>query len=301
MQLSHWQFDTGNLELLAKQAVEGFIIGLHKSPFHGFSVEFAEHRLYNQGDSLKHIDWKVYAKSDKMFVKKFEEETNLKCNIAVDISPSMAFGDEQISKIQFASLGAAAIMQLLRKQLDASGLTLFTDTVTWRSAIKSSERHYKSLITQLEILLANGLQGNSATNLPRVLHELAETLAPRSLLVVFSDFLDDAEREKSFFEALQHLRFMKIEVIIFHVGVGKQEWEFHFDNRPYEFQDLETGEKVKLKPSEVKDLYRKELESYFARLQHHCIQLGIDFVPCNTQTNINEILQSYLLRRNKLM
>ena len=301
MQLSSWQFDTGNLELLAKQAVEGFIIGLHKSPFHGFSVEFAEHSLYNHGDSLKHIDWKVYAKSDKMFTKKFEEETNLKCNIAIDISPSMAFGKENVSKIQFASLGAAAIMQLLRKQLDASGLTFFTDTIDWRSALKSSERHYKGLITELEILLANGLQGKRTTNLPMVLHELAETLAPRSLLVIFSDFLDDSERERSFVEALQHLRFMKIEVIIFHVGVGDQEWEFNFENRPYEFEDLETAEKVKLKPSDVKAFYKKEIETYFGNLQQHCTQLGIDFVPCNTQTSMNVILQSYLFRRNKLM
>src|SRR5690606_38632289 len=135
------------------------------------------------GDSLKHIDWKVFAKSDKMFVKKFEEETNLKCNIAIDISPSMAFGDDNGSKIQFASLCAAAIMQLLRRQLDAAGLALFTNTINWRSTMKSSERHYKSLITQLEIMLAKGLQDNNATNLPKVLHELAETLAPRSLLI----------------------------------------------------------------------------------------------------------------------
>lgn len=300
MQLSTLKFDTGNLELLARQVVEGFIIGLHKSPFHGFSVEFAEHRLYNVGDNLRHIDWKVYAKRDKMFVKKFEEETNMRCCIALDISKSMSFPKEGISKIQFASLGAAAIMQLLRKQLDASGLFLFADQVYSSTPIKSSERHYKSLITDLERLLAVPLT-HTNTNLPAVLHEMADTLPQRALVVVFSDFMDDISREEEFYTALQHLKFMKQEVVIFQVGDGKKEWDFEFENRPYEFVDLETQERIKLKPAEVKQQYVVALRAYHQRLEEQCQRYNVDLVKCDTNTDMNMILQTYLLKRNKLM
>lgn len=300
MRLSTLKFDTGNLELLARQVVEGFIIGLHKSPFHGFSVEFAEHRLYNQGDNLKHIDWKVYAKRDKMFVKKFEEETNMRCCIAIDVSTSMAFPKVGMSKIQFASLGAAALMQLLKRQLDASGLYFFADRVLRSTAIRSSERHYKTLITDLEILLAAPLS-HTGTNLPAVLHEMAETLPQRALVVVFSDFLDDPGREDEFYTALQHLKFMKQEVIIFQVGDAQKEWAFEFENRPYEFVDLETNERLKLKPAEVKQRYIETLQAYHQRVEQQCQRHNIDLVKCDTNADMNLILQTYLLKRNKLM
>ncbi|OJV54877.1 MAG: hypothetical protein BGO31_16155 [Bacteroidetes bacterium 43-16] len=300
MQLSSLRFDTGNLELLAKQVVEGFIIGLHKSPFHGFSVEFAEHRVYNAGDNLRHIDWKVFARRDKMFIKKFEEETNLRCRIAIDISRSMSFPETGISKIQFACLGAASIMQLLRKQLDAAGLSLFADKVYWSSPLKSSERHHKSLIVEMERLLAQDLT-HSNTNLPDVLHEIAETSPQRSLVILFSDFMDDISREQDFYTALQHLKFSKQEVIIFQVGDGKKEWDFEFENRPYEFVDLETQARIRLKPAEVKVQYLEALNAYHKRLEQQCLKFGIDLIRCDIHTDMEHILQSYLIRRNKLM
>lgn len=300
MQLSSLRFDTGNLELLAKQVVEGFIIGLHKSPFHGFSVEFAEHRVYNAGDNLRHIDWKVFARRDKMFIKKFEEETNLRCRIAIDISRSMSFPETGISKIQFACLGAASIMQLLRKQLDAAGLSLFADKVYWSSPVKSSERHHKSLIVEMERLLAQELT-HSETNLPDVLHEIAETSPQRSLVILFSDFMDDISREQDFYTALQHLKFSKQEVIIFQVGDGKKEWDFEFENRPYEFVDMETQARIRLKPAEVKVQYLEALNAYHKRLEQQCLKFGIDLIRCDIHTNMEHILQSYLIRRNKLM
>ncbi|HTO15976.1 MAG TPA: DUF58 domain-containing protein [Edaphocola sp.] len=300
MILSELQFNTGNLEFLAKQVVEGFIIGLHKSPFHGFSVEFAEHRLYNPGDNLKHVDWKVFGKRDKMFVKRFEEETNLRCCIAIDTSTSMWLAKDNISKLQFSCLGATAIMQLLRKQLDASSLCLFSNEVHYHSPVKSSERHYKSLVTEMERLLANPPE-NKSTDLPAVLHQLAETLPKRSLLIVFSDFMDDLEKEEDFYLALQHLKFMKQEIIIFQVGDGKQEWEFEFENRPYQFVDLETGAKLKLNPKEVRPYYLEAISAYNQRLEEHCLQYNIDLIKTDIQLDINKILETYLIKRNKLM
>lgn len=299
MQLNQ-PFDTGNLELLARQVVEGFIIGLHKSPFHGFSVEFAEHRLYNPGDNLRYIDWKVYGKSDKMFVKKFEEETNLKCCIAIDTSASMRFPESGMNKLYFSCLAAAALMQLLRKQLDATALKLFADQVYWSSPIKSSERHYKMLITEMEkLLLAPSTEGQ--TNLPHILHHIAETMPKRSLVIVFSDFMDDLSREEAFYDSLQHLKHQQNEVIVFHVGEGSKEWEFAFENRPYEFVDMETGQKIKLKPEQVKEQYLDQLKAYHQRLYEHCAQYNIDLVACDINTSMDIILQQYLRKRNKLM
>ncbi|HRP89513.1 MAG TPA: DUF58 domain-containing protein [Edaphocola sp.] len=301
MKISEFQFNIGNLELLARQVVEGFIIGLHKSPFHGFSVEFAEHRLYNPGDNLKYVDWKVFGKRDKMFVKKFEEETNLKCCIAIDTSSSMWLSKQDgVSKMQFSCLAAAALMQLLRKQLDATGLCLFSDKVHFQSLVKSSERHYKTLISEMEKLLIHPPE-HKATNLPAVLHQLAETLPKRSFLIVFSDFLDDPEREEEFYTALQHLKFMKQEVIVFQVGDGKQEWDFEFENRPYQFVDLETGEKLKLNPKEVRPYFLEAVNAYNKRLEAHCLQYNIDLTKVDIQLDIYKILENYLIKRNKLM
>lgn len=300
MQLSKQSFDTGNLELLAKQVVDGFIIGLHKSPFHGFSVEFAEHRLYNPGDNLRYIDWKVYGKSDKMFVKKFEEETNLKCCIAIDSSASMHYPAQGMSKLYFSCLGAAAIMQLLKKQLDATCLQFFSNKTNWSSPVKSSERHYKMLLTEMEKLLVAPPAARQ-TDLPAVLHEIAETMPQRSLVIIFSDFMEDVRREQDFYNALQHLRHQKNEVIIFHVGDGDKEWNFEFDNRPYEFVDMETGERIKLKAGEVKDIYTDKIKAYHKRLYEHCIKHNIDLVSCDIKGDMNIILQQYLSKRNKLM
>lgn len=290
----------GKLELLAKQVVEGFIIGLHKSPFHGFSVEFAEHRLYNPGDNLRYIDWKVYGRKDKMFVKKFEEETNLRCCIAIDTSSSMLFDNGGLSKLQYACVSAASLMLLLKRQLDACGLLLFDERIHWKSPIKSTPRHYKMLMTELERLLLHKTEKKS-TELAASLHQIADTLHQRSLVLVFSDYLTDPEQEADFYDALQHLKHNKHEVVIFQIGEGQKEWDFSFENRPIEFVDLESGEKVKLQPNEYRDTYASAIQAFHQRLQQNCLKYHIDLVSCDINEPYESVLQRYLLKRNKMM
>jgi len=206
--------DLGNLELLAKQVVEGFIIGLHKSPFHGFSVEFAEHRLYNPGESTKNIDWKVFARTDKLFTKRFEEETNLRCQIVIDASSSMYFPKESESnKLQFSSLAAAALMNLLKKQRDAFGLSIFDSAVRNHTKAKSSTAHYRLLLTYLDKLL-NNPEDNKTTAAAQALHQIADSIHRRSLVVIFSDMFEQSEATDQLFSALQHLKHNKHEVIL---------------------------------------------------------------------------------------
>ncbi|HPI54146.1 MAG TPA: DUF58 domain-containing protein [Chitinophagaceae bacterium] len=225
-----------NIEFLAKQVVEGFIIGLHKSPFHGFSVEFAEHRLYNSGDNLKHIDWKVYGRSDKLFIKKFEEETNLRCQLIIDTSSSMHFPEEGTlpNKLQFSCLAAASLITLMKKQLDAVGLTLFHESIQLHTKCKSNTVHQKMLMTELERAAATqvGMQSTQAAN---VLHQVAENIHKRSLVIIFSDMFDRVSDAEGIFDALKHLKYNKHEVVLFHVQDKKQEVEFDYENRPYEF------------------------------------------------------------------
>src|SRR5688572_15212237 len=180
---------SGSLELLARQLVEGFITGLHKSPYHGFSVEFAEHRLYNEGESTRHIDWKVYGRTDKLFTKQYEEETNLRCLIAIDTSSSMFYSEETNAKIRFSTYVAAALATLLSRQRDAVGLCLFSDKIDTLTPVKSSSTHVGKLFIQLEHLL-NQKKSSTHTRVAQVLHEVAEKIHKRSLVVIFSDMFD---------------------------------------------------------------------------------------------------------------
>lgn len=297
--------DLGNLELLAKQVVEGFIIGLHKSPFHGFSVEFAEHRLYNQGESLKNVDWKVYARSDKMFTKKFEEETNLRCQIVIDGSSSMYFPEEQLNKsgipnkMQFSALAAAALMNLLKKQRDAFGLSIFDEEVQYHSKAKSSTTHYRLLLTHLEKLI-NNPERNKSTSAADALHQIAESVHKRSLVMIFSDMFEHGADMESIFAALQHLKHAKHEVVLFHVTDKAKELEFEFENRPYVFVDMETGEEVKLQSNQVKDYYVEQVQKFTEELKMKCLQYRIDFVEADINAGYRPILQSYLVKRGKM-
>ena len=291
-----------NLELIAKQVVEGFIIGLHKSPFHGFSVEFAEHRLYNQGDSLRHIDWRVYGKTDKMFVKRFEEETNLRCCLVLDTSSSMHYPmeDQKLSKLQFAALASASILQLLKRQLDAASLAMFDEDIHYMSACRSSNSHYRMLTLELEKSLRYSPQ-NKRTNAAAALHQIAELMHKRSLIVVFSDMMDDLDKTEELFAALQHLRYNKHEVILFHVIEGKHETSFEFENRPYEFIDLESGEKIKLQPHQVKDQYTSQMKDFQHMIESRCHQYKIDRVPVDLTEPVDQVLYSFFMKRNKLL
>lgn len=291
-----------NLELIARQVVEGFILGLHKSPFHGFSVEFAEHRLYNQGDPLRHIDWRVYGRTDKLFVKRFEEETNLRCCLVLDTSSSMQYprDTQKVNKLQFSCVAAASLLQLMKRQLDASALALFDESVYYMSDCRSSHSHNRMLMNELQRTL-NLSTDNKVTNAAAALHLVAEQMHKRSLVVIFSDMMDDAERIDDLFAAMQHLRYNKHEVILFHVADGAQEVAFEFENRPYEFVDMESGERVKLQPQQVKEQYIEKMNQFRAEIEQRCHQYHIDRVAVDLSKPVDEVLHAFLIKRNKLM
>ena len=298
----------GSLEFIARQVVEGFIVGLHKSPFHGFSVEFAEHRLYNSGESIKHIDWKLYGRTDKLFVKRYEEETNLRCQIVIDVSSSMYFPiKDKISidnpnKITFSAYSAAALIYLLKKQRDAFGLSLFSNHVEKHTRARSSSTHQKYIYSEMEKLLrpipATSQKRTSATE---ALHEIAENIHKRSLVIIFSDMLDTSASPDELFSALQHLRHNKHEVILFHVVDKTKEIDFDYDNRPYKFVDMETGQELKLTPNEVRDSYKKISSDYKNELKMKCGQYRIDFVEADINQGLEQVLLPYLLKREKLL
>jgi len=296
------------LEFMAKQAVEGFITGMHKSPFHGFSVEFAEHRLYNTGESTRHIDWKLYARSEKLFVKRYEEETNLRCHLVIDHSSSMYFpsgvkaDSDDLNKLKFSIYASAAMIELFRRQRDAVGLSLFSDTVSLKTKAKSSATHHQFLYNELEGLLNDiDKPSQKKTFTVDALHEIAESIPRRSLVVIFSDMLDNSERSEELFSALQHLKHNKHEVILFHTVDKSKEIDFDFANRPYTFVDMESGDEVKVNPRDVREEYVKGITEFAAELKLKCGQYGIDFVEADINAGFNQILLQYLVKRKKML
>ncbi len=295
------------LELLARQVVEGFITGLHKSPFHGFSVEFAEHRLYNQGESTRHIDWKLFAKTDKLFVKRYEEETNLRCQIIIDNSSSMYYpaikevSIDHPNKITFSIYCAAAIMHLLKQQRDAAGLSFFSDDIELHTRARSSQVHHKYLITELEKrLVSYDEKAKRNTFASDALHKIAEATHRRSLIVVFSDMFESQTDTEELFSALQHLKHNKHEVIMFHVIDKSDEIDFAFDNRPHRFIDMESGETVRLNPAAIKEEYKKRLLSFKKELKLRCDQYRIDFVEADINRGFEQVLLPWLIKRQRM-
>jgi uncharacterized protein (DUF58 family) len=288
-----------NMEFLAKQLVEGFITGLHQSPYHGFSVEFSEHRLYNSGESTRHIDWKVFARTDKLFVKRFEEETNLRCHILLDVSPSMYYPTENKGKLTFSVLCAAAMATLLRKQRDAVGLVTFADNIQQQTPVRSTASHLHTLLLILQKQLTV-TPARVNTNVSEVIHQIAQQIPKRSLVVIFSDMLGQHENSEAIFAALQHLKHQKHEVLIFHVMDRRTEEEFDFAERPYVFVDVETGQELKLQPSQVKDHYRQAVANYKRELELKCGQYKIDFMPVDISEPFDKVLYSYLVKRAKV-
>ena len=295
--------DLGNIEFIAKQVVEGFITGLHKSPFHGFSVEFAEHRLYNTGESTKNIDWKLFARTDKLFVKRYEEETNLRSRIIIDTSSSMLFPYKNKitqTKLAFSIYSAAALIYLLRKQRDAAGLTFFSDDIELHTQTKMSLTHSRFLYGKLnELLLAEKQKLNKPTNAGKLLHLTADKIHQRSLVIIFSDMFSNEDPE-SLFSSLQHLKHNKHDVILFHVTDKKHEEQFSYKNRPYKFVDMERGEVIKLNPNEVREHFTKSASSYHNDLKLKCGQFKIDFVSADVNSDFKDVLVPYLLKRKKL-
>jgi len=286
----------GNIELLARQLVEGFITGLHKSPYHGFSVEFAEHRLYNTGESTRHIDWKVYAKTDRLYTKRYEEETNLRCQLVIDNSSSMYYPEKNKGKITFSIMAAAAIAQLLQKQRDAVGLCTFSEDIEEQTQVKSTSSHLHKLFLILEGMLKSKPKMRQ-TSVAHVLHQVAEKIHKRSLVVIFSDMFENQEEKEKIFGALQHLKHNKHEVLLFHVTDHKTELDFDFEERPYEFIDMEKGERLKLQPSQVKEAYRRHMHEYYHELKIKCGQARIDFIEADINEGFDHVLRSYLVKR----
>ena len=299
--------DLSNLELLARQVVEGFIIGLHKSPFHGFSVEFAEHRIYNVGENMKNIDWKVFARTDKMFTKRFEEETNLRCHIFLDVSSSMYFPEDVAvhkKKIGFYTLAAAALMNLLMKQRDAFGLSIFDSTVHEHTRAKSSTTHYRYLLSILDKYLNRKKEEylNKETSPAEAIHQLADSIHRRSLVCIFSDTFSNEENPEALFAALQHLKYSKHEVVLFHVVDKSKEEDFDYPNHPTMFVDMESGEKIRLQPNQVKNFYKEQVAKQMDNLKARCLQYKIDFVSCDIgdKEGFKGILQTYLVKRQRM-
>ena len=293
-----------NLELLATQVVEGFISGLHKSPFHGFSAEFAEHKIYNKGESRKHIDWKLFAKTDKLYTKRYEEETNLRCHLIIDNSSSMhypkmkEYSIDSLNKIGFSVLAGAAIMNLLKRQRDAIGLSIYSDEYEFYSSEKGSERHHQMLLTHLNNAISQSRE-QIQTKTYKHLHLIAEKLKRRSLVFLFTDMFQSDMEEEKLFQALQHLKYNKHEVVLFHTIDKKKEIEFDFNNRPKRFVDVETGEHINLYADNIKETYEEAVRSYFNDLKLKCGLYRIKYVPTDINEHFNKILTTYLVERQK--
>ena len=290
-----------HLELLANQVVEGFISGMHKSPFHGFSAEFAEHKVYNPGESTKHIDWKLFAKTDRLYTKRYEEETNLRCHIIIDNSSSMHYPklkDTQFfyeNKIGFSVLASAVLMNLLKKQRDAIGISVYSDEYEYYAPEKGSDRHHRMILNKLESLLENP-KVTKNTNTVAFLHQIAEKIHRRSMIVLFTDMFQSGN-EEALFTALQHLKHNKHKVVLFHVIDQKTELNFDFDTAPRKFIDLESGEEINIFADTVKETYEASVTDYFKKVALTCAQNKIKYVPVAAGADFEKILTTYLVEK----
>lgn len=289
------------LELLAHQVVEGFISGMHKSPFHGFSAEFAEHKVYNSGESTKHVDWKLFAKTDRLFTKQFEEETNLRCHIIIDNSSSMHYPilkenqNFYENKIGFSVLASAVLINLLKKQRDAVGLSVFSDRYDYYAPEKGSDRHHRMILNTLEELLKQPKVAKT-TDTITFLHQIAEKIHRRSMIILFTDMFQSGN-EEDLFTALQHLKHHKHKVVLFHVFDAKTEWNFDFENTPKKFVDVETAEEITVFADSIKEEYEKVTQEYFKKLALSCAQNRIQYVPVGVGENFEKILLAYLVEK----
>jgi uncharacterized protein (DUF58 family) len=289
-----------NIEVKARLIVEGFITGFHKSPYHGFSVEFAEHRPYNVGESLKNVDWKVYGKTDKLYTKRYDEETNLRCQVVLDISDSMRYPQTGISKLEYGAYLAAALQYMMVQQRDATGLTLFDDDVRYYAPPKSKKSWLVQMFTKLEEVVDNKQKLTHKTAQARIIHELALKFSRRSFVVLITDLFNQVEAQDELFNALQHLRHGKHEVILFHLLDRKTEEKFDFPNRPIVLEDLETGEKIQVNPSQIRDQYQKLMEQRKGTFKRKCHELNIDFVEVDIAQSYDKVLTDYLIKRQML-
>ncbi|MDX2189019.1 MAG: DUF58 domain-containing protein [Bacteroidota bacterium] len=298
-EIKHSGHRFGDIEFLTKQVVEGFITGLHQSPYHGFSVEFAEHRQYNTSESTRHIDWKVYAKSDRLFVKKYEEETNLRCTILLDVSSSMYYPEDKLTKLKFSILSASTIAHLLQKQRDAVGLVAFDEEIILHTPVKSTSKHLHELMLQMHRLF-DKKSINHKTKVYNVLNTIAEKIHKRSLVILFSDMFEDMLQTDELLNALKHLKHMQHEVIVFHVKDKNTELEFEFEDRPTMFVDIETGEKIKVNPAQIKKSYKESLLKFSNEIKLKCGNFKIDYIEIDANQDFKQVLMPFLIKRSKM-
>jgi len=289
-----------SFELRARAVVEGFITGLHKSPYHGFSVEFAEHRAYTAGDPLRHVDWKVYGRTDRLVLKRYEEETNLRHYVVLDTSASMRYaGHAGISKLAYGATLAGALHVLMARQRDATGLIAFDESVHTLIRPKATRAHVRALLARLAAL-AEPAEGAAATHAAAALHEVAERIPRRALVVVVSDLFESGAEADETVRALRHLRHRGHEVVVFHVLDAATERRFEFGDKPVRVRDLETGEERTLQPAQVREGYQAAAEAFLADLRRSCREAGVDYVPLDTARPYADALRAYLDKRKRL-
>ena len=279
-----------SISMKAKLVVEGYIIGQHRSPYHGFSVEFSEHRSYEPGDEVKHIDWKLYGKTNRLYVKRYEEETNLRAHLILDTSKSMSYTSNKVSKLDYGSYLLAALSYLMISQQDAAGVVLFDEKIRSFIPPKSTPSHLNTLLN----LLDAPKPGND-TKIESVLHQMAERINKRGLVIIISDLLDDP---KNVFKGLKHFRHRKQEVILFHI-LDRNELEFEFENRT-KFVDMESGEEITTDPWHIKNDYKNlilDIQKYYSR---NCRLNKIDYVPLYTDDSLDKGLSEYFNKRQRL-
>ncbi|MEM6287246.1 MAG: DUF58 domain-containing protein [Bacteroidota bacterium] len=290
-----------SFELRARTVVEGFITGLHKSPFHGFSVEFAEHRAYNAGDELRHVDWKVYSRSDRLVVKRYEEETNLRHFVVLDTSASMRYaGQAGVTKLEYGATLAGALHVLMAKQRDATGLIAFDGSVHTLVPPKSTRGHVRTLLARLDALARVPETAGTETAAAAALHEVADRIPRRALVVVVSDLFETVAEAAETVKALRHLRHAGHEVVVFHVLDAATERRFDLGDKPLRVRDLESGDEMTLQPAQVREGYQAAAEAFLAGVQQTCREAGVDYVPLDTARPYADALRAYLDKRRRL-
>ncbi len=280
------------LDLVARLVVEGFITGLHQSPYHGFSVEFSEYRQYMPGDPLRDIDWKVYGKTDRLYVKQYEEETNLKAYLLLDASASMGYGSGPLTKFQYASFLSAALAQLMLRQRDAVGLLTFDAGIQTYLPPRSMGSYLHTLLHTLENTTPEGAD----TDLAKTFHELAERIVRRGLIIVLSDLLDEPD---ALLSGLKHFRHRKHEVVVFHI-LDPRERDLAF-NRETRFVDLESGSQIATEPWHIAPAYKAHMDALVNRFRSECREHLIDYVLIDTEEPFDTALVNYLAKRKRLL
>ena len=290
------------LNFYANQIVEGYIAGLHKSPFHGYSSEFAEHRLYNSGESTKHIDWKVYARTNRLYTKKYEEETNLRCQFILDNSSSMYFpsiedpSPKNLNKIYFSCLMIASLSKLMEKQREAAGLSVFNNKLELNTEQKSSFKQYTYIYDSLQQICQLKTNDNRTTDITN-LDKIVAKLKRRSLIIVFSDLFKNINDSSELFKTLKHLKFNKHQVILFHVFDSDKELELNYSNKPKKFIDVETNDHVNLFCDGFKEEYNARVTDYFKELKKKCAKYKINYYPADIKKGFNPIINKFMIQK----